>query len=164
MPTRLCVEAHDIQKAVFERQLEIAAELGLPVIIHCREAYEELWPILSSWLKRGNGRTGVLHAFDEDAEKALAAVDLGMKIGVGGTYTFRKKNERRIRILEEVPIENILLETDCPYLSPIPHRGERNEPAFAALTLSRIAEIKQISFEEADRITTENALAFYGLA
>ena len=87
-----------------------------------------------------------------------------MKIGVGGTYTFRKKNERRIRILEEVPIENILLETDCPYLSPIPHRGERNEPAFAALTLARIAEIKQISFEEADRITTDNALAFYGLA
>ena len=155
---------HDIQKVVFERQLEIAAELELPVIIHCREAYEELWPILSAWLKGGDGRTGVLHAFDEDAEKAMAAVDLGMKIGVGGTYTFRKKNERRIRILEEVPIENILLETDCPYLSPIPHRGERNEPAFAALTLARIAEIKQITFEEADRITTENALAFYGLA
>ncbi len=154
---------HDIQIAVFKRQLEIAAELALPVIIHCRAAYDELWPILSDWLRTGSGRTGVLHAFDEDAEKALAAVDLGMRIGIGGPYTYRKKNERRFEILESVPIGSILLETDCPYLSPIPHRGERNEPAFAALTLEKIAEIKGISLEEADRITTENALEFFGI-
>ncbi len=154
---------HDIQKTVFERQLDIAAELKLPVIIHCRAAYEDLWPILSRWLKAGSGRTGVLHAFDEDAEKALAAVELGMKIGIGGPYTYRKKNERRIGILEAVPLGSILLETDCPYLSPIPHRGERNEPAFAAITLAKIAEVKQISFEDADRIVTENALDFFGI-
>ncbi len=154
---------HDIQKAVFERQLDIAAELKLPVIIHCRAAYEELWPILSRWLKAGSGRTGVLHAFDEDAEKALAAVELGMMIGIGGPYTYRKKNERRFDILEAVPLGSILLETDCPYLSPIPHRGERNEPAFAALTLEKIAEIKQIPTEEADLITTENALRFFAV-
>ena len=154
---------HDIQKAVFKRQLEIAAELDLPVIIHCRAAYDELWPILSEWLREDSGRTGVLHAFDEDAEKAMAAVDLGMKIGIGGPYTYRKKNERRFEILETVPIGSILLETDCPYLSPIPHRGERNEPAFAALTLEKIAEIKGLSLEEADRITTGNALKFFNI-
>ena len=152
---------HDIQREVFIRQLEIAAELDLPVIIHCRSAYDDLWPILSAWLKGGHGRTGVLHAFDETAERAMAAVELGMKIGMGGPYTYRKKNERRFEIAEAVPLEAILLETDCPYLSPIPHRGERNEPAYAALTLAKIAEIRGISFEEADRQTTQNALEFF---
>ena len=71
---------HEIQKQVFAEQLDLAADLSLPVIIHCRNAYEDLWPILSDWLKRGHGRSGVLHAFDEDAEKALAAVELGMRI------------------------------------------------------------------------------------
>lgn len=155
---------HDIQSKVFSAQLELAADLGLPVIIHCRNAYEDLWPILSSWLKQGHGRTGVLHAFDETAGAALAAVDLGMKIGMGGPYTYKKKNERRVEIVEAVPLESILLETDCPYLSPIPHRGERNEPSYAALTLAKIAEIKGISFEEADRQTTQNAISFFSLA
>ena len=152
---------HDIQREVFAVQLDLAADLNLPVIIHCRAAYEDLWPILSSWLKAGHNRTGVLHAFDETAERSMAAVELGMKIGMGGPYTYKKKNERRIEILQAVPIESILLETDCPYLSPIPHRGERNEPAYAALTLTKIAEIKGISPEEADEQTTRNALHFF---
>ena len=153
---------HDTQETVFRRQLEIAAELDLPVIIHCRSAYEALWPILSQWLEEGHGRRrGVLHAFDEDAEKAMAAVDLGMMIGMGGPYTYKKKNERRVEIMQVVPLDAILLETDCPYLSPIPHRGERNEPAFAKLTLEKIAEVKGISPDEADRITTENGLKFF---
>ena len=154
---------HDIQREVFSRQLDLAAELNLPVIIHCRNAYEDLWPILSAWLKGGHGRTAVFHAFDETAGAALDAVELGMKIGLGGPYTFRKKNERRIGIVEAVPLESILLETDCPYLSPIPHRGERNEPSYAALTLAKIAEIKGISFEEADEETTRNACKFFNL-
>lgn len=154
---------HDVQQTVFAAQLEIASDLGLPVIIHCRNAYEDLWPILSNWLKGGHGRTGVLHAFDEDAEKAVAAVELGMKIGMGGPYTYRKKNDRRFEIVRAVPVDSILLETDCPYLSPIPHRGERNEPAYAALTLARIAELKEISFEEADCIITKTALKFFGI-
>ena len=152
---------HDVQREVFAQQLDLAAELDLPVIIHCRSAYEDLWPILSSWLKGGHGRTGVLHAFDETAEAARLAVDLGMKIGMGGPYTYRKKNERRFSIVETVPLSSILLETDCPYLSPIPHRGERNEPSYAALTLSKIAELKRVSFEEADRQTTRNAREFF---
>ena len=148
---------HDIQLRVFSAQLELAAELELPVIIHCRAAYEDLWPILSGWLKGGHGRTGVLHAFDETADAALAAVELGMKIGMGGPYTYRKKNERRFEIVRAVPLDSILLETDCPYLSPIPHRGERNEPSYAALTLAKIAELRDISFEEADFQTTRSA-------
>ncbi|MBQ6518598.1 MAG: TatD family hydrolase [Anaerolineaceae bacterium] len=148
---------HDIQRDVFAQQLDLAADLSLPVIIHCRAAYEDLWPILSSWLKSGHGRTGVLHAFDETVEAATAAVELGMKIGMGGPYTYRKKNERRFEIVKALPLQSILLETDCPYLSPIPHRGERNEPSFAALTLAKIAELKGISFEEADAQTTKNA-------
>ena len=87
-------EAKELQRQVFVQQLDLAAELDLPVIIHCRSAYEDLWPVLSSWLKGGHGRTGVLHAFDETPEAAKAAVDLGMKIGMGGPYTYRKKNER----------------------------------------------------------------------
>lgn len=154
---------HDVQRDVFGRQLEIASDLELPVIIHCRNAYEDLWPLLSDWLKRGHGRTGVFHAFDETHVEAMAAVELGMKIGMGGPYTYKKKNERRIEIMRSVPIESILLETDCPYLSPIPHRGERNEPSYAALTLAKIAEIKGISYEEADKQTTENGLAFFGI-
>lgn len=154
---------HDIQREVFAQQLDLAADLDLPVIIHCRAAYEDLWPILSAWLKGGHGRTGVLHAFDETAGAALAAVELGMKIGMGGPYTYRKKNERRFEIVEAVPLESILLETDCPYLSPIPHRGERNEPSYAALTLAKIAEIKGVSFEEADLQTTRNAREFFGI-
>ncbi|MBQ6503515.1 MAG: TatD family hydrolase [Flexilinea sp.] len=152
---------HDIQRDVFMQQLDLAAELDLPVIIHCRSAYEDLWPMLSHWLKGGHGRTGVLHAFDETPEAALKAVDLGMKIGMGGPYTYRKKNERRLEIVDAVPLESILLETDCPYLSPIPHRGERNEPAYAALTLAKIAELKGVSFEEADLQTTRNARDFF---
>lgn len=155
--------AHDIQRDVFAKQLDIAADLGLPVVIHCRTAYEDLWPILSSWLKDGHGRTGVLHAFDEDASRAMAAVELGMKIGMGGPYTYKKKNERRIEIIKAVPLESILLETDCPYLSPIPHRGERNEPSYAALTLAKIAEVKGVSFEEADVQTTQNAVSFFSI-
>ena len=154
---------HEIQRKVFSMQLEIASDLNLPVIIHCRNAYEDLWPILSSWIKTGHGRKAVLHAFDEDVEKAFAAVELGMMIGIGGTYTYRKKNDRRIEILKSIPISSILLETDCPYLSPVPHRGERNEPSYAMFTLEKISEIKQISFEEADSVTSMNAIKFFDL-
>ncbi len=154
---------HDIQLDVFAKQLDLASDLDLPVIIHCRTAYEDLWPMLSTWVKGGHGRKAVLHAFDEDAEKARLAVELGIKIGMGGPYTYKKKNERRIEIMQTVDIESILLETDCPYLSPIPHRGERNEPAYAALTLAKIAEIKGISIEEADARTTGNALDFFNI-
>ena len=154
---------HDVQERVFSRQLEIAAELDLPVISHCREAYDGLWPILKDWMKKSSGRKAVLHAFDGNAEQAAAAVELGLMIGMGGPYTYRKKNERRIAVMETVPLESILLETDCPYLSPIPHRGERNEPAYARLTLEKIAEVKHISFDAADQITTENGIAFFGL-
>lgn len=154
---------HDVQRSIFSQQLEIAAELNLPVIIHCRNAYEDLWPILSNWLRAASGRKAVLHAFDEDAEKALQAVSLGAMIGMGGPYTYRKKNERKIAVIEAVPIESILLETDCPYLSPIPHRGERNEPSYAKLTLEKIAEVKQITFESADEITTHNGIRFFGI-
>ncbi|MBQ4513031.1 MAG: TatD family hydrolase [Anaerolineaceae bacterium] len=154
---------HDIQRKVFSQQLELASDLGLPIIIHCRTAYEDLWPLLSDWMKQGHGRKAVLHAFDEDAEKALLAVELGIMIGMGGPYTYKKKNERRIEIVQVVPMESILLETDCPYLSPIPHRGERNEPAYAALTLAKIAEIKGVSVEEADAQTTANGLDFFSI-
>ncbi|MBR6090082.1 MAG: TatD family hydrolase [Anaerolineaceae bacterium] len=154
---------HEIQREVLSLQLELAGELHLPVIIHCRSAYEDLWPILSSWILGGHGRTAVFHAFDETSEAALKAVEIGMKIGMGGPYTYKKKNERRMEILNAVPLESILLETDCPYLSPIPHRGERNEPSYAALTLAKIAEVKNIPFEEADIQTTLNAREFFRL-
>ncbi len=153
----------DVQKDVFRKQLEIAGELKLPVIVHCRDAYEDLWPILSAWVKSGSGHKAVLHAFAGSAVQALEATELGIMIGIGGPYTFRKKNEERLNILASVPEKSILLETDCPYLAPIPHRGERNEPSYAAFTLRKIAEVRQMDFETADAVTTQNALEFFDI-
>lgn len=151
----------EIQLQALKAQLSLASTLRLPVIIHCRNAFETIWPILSDWASTIDYLPGVLHAFDETADEALSAIAKGFMIGIGGPYTYTKKNVRRINTLEMIPLDKILLETDCPFLSPIPHRGERNEPAFARLTAQKISEIKKLPIETIDEQTTRNTFILF---
>lgn len=142
----------DIQKKWFIRQLELANEVSLPVIIHDREAHGDTVDILKQNLKTG----GVLHCFSGSREMARDVLNMGMYIAFGGTLTF--KNARRVReVLEYVPLGSILVETDSPYLAPEPYRGKRNSSLYIPHILEIMAQIKGISVSEAEEITLENA-------
>ncbi len=146
----------ELQRYWFRRQLELAEECSLPVVIHSREAAEETFRILT----REYHGTGVIHCYSYSAEMAKEYVKRGYFIGVGGVVTY--KNARKlVETVEAVPLENIVLETDCPYLSPVPYRGKRNSSANLPLVVKKIAEIRQIPEEEVIRITEENAERLY---
>lgn len=142
----------EIQETVFRQQLDIAREAGKPVIIHTREAWDDTLRILR---EQWPGRTGILHCFTGNAQQALEAVDLGFYIGIGGVLTFPKSTELR-EAAQAVPMERLLLETDAPYLAPLPHRGKRNEPAFTALTAGKLAEVRGCSAEVIASQTSRN--------
>ncbi len=127
----------DVQRAVFERQLAIADAAGLPVVIHTREAWKDTLDLL-----RGHWRgEGIMHCFTGDAAQAREALDLGFHLSFGGVLTFPKAEGVR-EAARIVPEERLLVETDCPYLAPVPHRGKRNEPAFVVDTVRRLAEVR----------------------
>lgn len=148
----------DLQQKFFEQQLELAAELNLPVAIHDREAHER---ILHTLLEtRGRGLGGVLHAFSGDAAMAHAALGLGYVLSFGGPVTFRN-NRHAPGVLDNIPLSKILLETDSPYLAPHPLRGKRNEPANVPLVAARMAALKQTSIEQVAVQTTENAMSLF---
>ena len=152
--------ARDVQQKWFAAQLELARELDLPVIIHSRDAAQDTYDMLRE--AGGDALSCVIHCFSYEKEMAARFLDLGYCLGIGGVVTY--KNARKLKeVAAYMPPERMLLETDCPYLSPIPHRGERNEPSYAALTLAKIAELKGVSFEEADLQTTRNAREFFGI-
>ena len=151
---------HEIQIPVFKKQLELAEVLNLPVIIHCRQAFEILWPILSEWHDRNPKNVGVLHAFDETTDAALTAISKGFLLGIGGAYTY-KNVPRREAILKEIPCESILFETDAPYLTPVPMRGKRNEPAYLRFTAEKTAQIKNIPLDQLIRIVEENTFRLF---
>lgn len=142
------------QRKAFEKQLIIARELGLPVIIHTREAYSETFKILRKYQIKG-----VFHAFSSEKEDAKQALDMGFYIGIGGILTF--KNSSLKDVVRFIPIEKIILETDAPYLAPSPMRGKRNEPAFLIYTAKFLSEIKNCSLEEVASITTRNARTLF---
>ncbi len=148
----------DIQVARFGEQLELAKELGLPIIIHDRDAHRETVSMLK---ESGIGR-GIIHCFSGDYAMARECLDMGFYISVPGTVTF-PKSERLREIVAKVPLDRLLVETDCPYLTPVPNRGKRNEPAYVAHTARKVAEVRNISFEEAARVTSENAALVFGL-
>lgn len=148
----------DVQVRRFGEQLELARELSLPIIIHDRDAHRETVSMLK---ESGIGR-GVIHCFSGDYAMARECLDMGFYISVPGTVTF-PKSERLREIVAKVPLDRLLVETDCPYLTPVPHRGQRNEPAYVAHTARRVAEVKKISFEETARVTSENAARVFGL-
>jgi TatD DNase family protein len=148
------------QIACFRDQLMIAAEAGLPIIVHNREAIEDILDILLPWVDSlGINRSqdpGVLHAFSADEDSAWLAVEHGFYLGIAGPVTFRKAEELRT-LVYNLPIERLLVETDSPYLSPEPNRGKRNEPANIQWIVAKVASVKEENPETVARITTVNA-------
>jgi TatD DNase family protein len=141
----------DVQRSVFERQLSIAAESGKPVVIHTREAWEDTLAVLRSRWQGG----GIMHCFTGDEQQARAALDLGFHLAFGGVLTFPKADAVR-QAARITPADRLLVETDCPYLAPVPRRGKRNEPAFLVETVRRLAEVRSVSIEEIAQQTTAN--------
>lgn len=142
----------EVQREVFLEQLKIAREAGKPIVIHTREAWDETMAILREhWA----GRPGILHCFTGTPEQAREAIDLGFHLAFGGVMTFPKAESVRdaARI---TPADRLLLETDAPYLAPVPHRGKRNEPAYTAHTARKLAEVRGVEPAEIARITTAN--------
>lgn len=148
----------DKQREAFKRQLALAQELDKPVIIHDREAHAEVMETLRRW----QGLHGVLHCFSGDLEMARKAIELGFYISIAGPVTF-KKARRLAEIVHQLPLKHLLIETDSPYLTPHPHRGKRNEPAYVKLVAQRIAALKEVPPETVARTTTDNARAVFGL-
>lgn len=148
------------QRTGFRKQLKLARELRLPVVIHGREADEDLLTILKE--ERVEEIGGILHCFSSGLEVAREALDMGLYLGFGGVITFKKADQTR-NVVKEVPLERILIETDAPYLTPHPHRGKRNEPAYVKFVAEKIAQIKGVSIERVAEITTANAKKVYNL-
>ncbi len=147
----------DEQITAFKKQLELAKEVDLPVIIHSRDATQDTLDILKEYKPRG-----VVHCFSGSAETALEIVKLGMYIGFTGVITF-KNAHRAIEALKAVPIDKLLCETDCPYMAPEPHRGERNDPSLLCHIIEKMAEVKGMSPQEMADITNKNARTLFGL-
>ena len=146
------------QIIAFEEQLELAEALKLPVIVHEREAHGDAMDIIA----RHPGARGVFHCFSGSAEMALWLAERGWYIGFTGVVTF--KNARRaLEAVQALPMERILIETDCPYMAPEPHRGHRNDSRYVPLVAAKIAQLKGLSPEEAGRITTENAKRLFSI-
>ena len=151
-------ESHELQKEWFERQMELAKEVDLPIIVHSREAAQDTFDLIKS--EHAGTTGGVIHCFSGSKEMAKEYIKMGYYIGVGGVVTF--KNARVLKeVVESIPRERILTETDCPYLAPVPFRGKRNCSAYISYVLDMIAELKGISREEAEQVTYENARNMY---
>lgn len=153
--------AHDIQQDVFRRQVCLAEELQLPIVIHSRDAMEDTLSVLRDVKPEGNYR-GVFHCFSGSWEQAQLCLELGFYLGFDGPLTF-KNSKKPVRVAREMPLDRILIETDCPYMAPEPKRGRRNEPAYVAHIAAKLGEICEISPEEAARITYENGCRLFGV-
>jgi TatD DNase family protein len=158
----------EIQKQVFLTQMELAAAAKLPIVIHCRPSNnsEDAWNdclhlIHQHWASEGLG--GILHCFTGNWPQAARALDMGFMISFAGNLTFPKAQQIRDAALE-VPLDRILIETDSPYLAPVPHRGKRNEPAFVMETARKLAELRGLSFEGVGELTSRNFYKFFKLA
>jgi TatD DNase family protein len=157
----------DVQQRVFVQQMEMARAAKLPIIIHCRpsENSENAWADLLRLIREnwaGSGIGGVLHCFTGTVEHARAALDLEFVTSFAGNVTYPKAENIR-EAAAMVPLDRMFIETDCPYLAPVPHRGQRNEPAFVVETARRIGELRGLAAEEIGRQTTENFRAFFRL-
>lgn len=149
----------EVQKQAFEKQLKLACELNLPVVIHSREATKDMLEILS--LHAPNLKRGFLmHCYSESAESAKEYLKLGAYFAFGGAITF--KNAKKEDIIKSIPIERVVCETDCPYMSPVPYRGQVNEPARVAIVYQAMADIYQMSLQKFTKIIAENAALFFG--
>jgi TatD DNase family protein len=148
------------QTSAFKSQLGVAHDMGLPVVIHDRDAHDETLAILAS-MGKGESK-GVIHCFSGDLELAERFMDLGYLISVPGTVTFKKAGKIK-EVASKIPVENLLVETDCPFLAPVPKRGKRNEPFFVTYTIGEIARLRGMDFDEVAKITAENAIRLFHL-
>lgn len=152
--------SHENQQHWFIKQLQLARELGLPVIVHSRDAAEDTLRIMK---EHAQGLTGVIHCFSYSKEMAMEYVKMGFHIGVGGVVTF--KNGKKLKeVVETIPLEYILLETDCPYLAPEPHRGKKNSSLYLPHVAQAIADIKGITYEEVVAQTEQNAKSLFRIS
>jgi TatD DNase family protein len=147
------------QIEVFRHQLELAISKDLPVAIHSREAFEEIFSVLEDF--RGKGLSGVFHAFTGDLGTARKAIESGFMLGIGGVVTF--KNSGLAGVIKEIGPEYLVLETDSPYLAPVPHRGKRNESSYICIINRKLAEIFECGVEEIAEITTANAKKLFNI-
>ncbi len=149
-----------IQKTWFLRQLSLAKELDMPFIIHSRDAAEDTFDMIKS--EYSNGQNGVIHCFSYSKEIAKKYLTMGFYLGIGGVVTFQ--NSKKLKeVVEYMPLSQLLLETDCPYLAPVPYRGKRNFSGYLSYVIEEIARLKNISIETVIETTTGNAKKFYRL-
>lgn len=156
------------QRDAFIKQLRLAQKHNLPLVIHCREAVDEMVISLQAEMTAGRSFRGVMHSFSGTWEQARACLDLGLFIGINGIATFPPKKslppERDINLtIDKLPLNRLLVETDAPFLAPVPYRGKRNEPAYVRAVAEHIAKRRSMSFEDIARQTTENAVELFRL-
>ncbi len=150
----------EVQKERFVQQLELASKLGLPVIIHNRDSHRDIMDILE--YKKSILTGGVMHCYSGSWEMAKKLLDLGFYISLAGPVTF--KNARRpVEVAEKIPLDRLLIETDSPYLTPVPHRGKRNDPGYVKFVAEKIGEIRGVSGEDIGRITMENGMRLFSI-
>ncbi len=147
------------QLEAFETQINWSLDHDLPIVIHCRDAFDEVFEVLENF--RGTSVSGIFHCFTGNLEQAKQAVDLNLKLGIGGVVTF--KNGKIDQFLNQIEIENIVLETDAPYLAPVPYRGKRNESSYLVDIAEKVAQIYSRSLEEVAEITTDNSRNIFGV-
>jgi TatD DNase family protein len=150
----------DVQLKGFREQIGLAKELGLPIVVHDREAHQETLEMLKS--EKAEECGGIIHCFSGDYEMAKACIEMGFYISVPGSITFKNTESFR-EIVKRIPLESLLVETDAPFLTPEPFRGKRNEPSYVRYTAQKVAEIKKVSFDKVAEVTTENAFRVYRL-
>lgn len=149
----------DIQKIAFQKQIQWAKKYKLPINIHCRDAFDEIFEVLE--LEKGPELFGIFHCFSGTYEQALLAISYNMKLGIGGVVTF--KNGKIDQFLHQIDIKHIVLETDSPYLAPVPYRGKRNESSYITLVAEKLSEIYKLPVEEIAYITTKNSREIFGI-
>jgi TatD DNase family protein len=145
------------QQEAFDLQIRWAKEKGLPIVIHCRDAFDEVFEVLE--IHKGDDLSGIFHCFTGTKEQAQRAIGLNLKLGIGGVVTFKKG--KIDQFLDQISIDHIVLETDAPYLAPAPFRGKRNQSEYLIYILRKLSEIHQRSEEEIAALTTQNALAVF---
>ena len=147
------------QKIAFRTQIRLAKKHKLPIVIHCREAFEEIFQILED--EKSDELFGIFHCFTGTYEQALQAISYNMKLGIGGVVTF--KNGKIDQVLNQIDLKHVVLETDSPYLAPIPYRGKRNESSYVVAVLDKLSQIYSLSANEIANITTANSKAIFGI-
>ncbi|RKQ33017.1 TatD family hydrolase [Oceanobacillus halophilus] len=150
----------DIQKEAFRKQIQLAKTVHMPIIIHNREATEDIIQILQEENAKEIG--GIMHCYNDSVDYVQACLDMNFYISLGGPVTFKNAPLPK-EVAKQVPLDRLLIETDAPYLAPHPNRGKRNEPAYVKLVAEKIAELRDIPFEEISDMTTKNAKRFFGI-